>query len=43
MGEATTDLNQVLKVLNARSDTIRAEDGAFKSFNDTYAPPRPTS
>ncbi|MCX2932319.1 MCE family protein [Mycobacterium sp. CVI_P3] len=37
MGEATTDLNQVLKALNERSDTIRADWRSFKNFNDTYA------
>lgn len=37
MGQATTDLNQVLEALNARSDTIREDWRAFKRFNDTYA------
>ncbi|WP_084269214.1 MCE family protein [Mycobacterium avium] len=36
MGEATTDLNQVLQALNARSDTIRQDWRSFKNFNDTY-------
>jgi len=36
MGEATTDLNQVLLALNARSDTIRQDWRSFKDFNDTY-------
>jgi phospholipid/cholesterol/gamma-HCH transport system substrate-binding protein len=36
MGEATTDLNQVLSALNARSDTIRKDWRSFKNFNDTY-------
>ena len=36
MGEATTDLNQVLVALNARSDTIREDWRSFKKFNDTY-------
>ena len=36
MGEATTDLNQVLLALNARSDTIRQDWRSFKNFNDTY-------
>ncbi|HSS24092.1 MAG TPA: MCE family protein [Mycobacterium sp.] len=36
MGEATTDLNQVLVALNARSDTIRQDWRSFKKFNDTY-------
>jgi phospholipid/cholesterol/gamma-HCH transport system substrate-binding protein len=37
IGEATTDLNQVLQALNARSDTIRQDWRSFKGFNDTYA------
>jgi phospholipid/cholesterol/gamma-HCH transport system substrate-binding protein len=37
MGEATTDLNQVLMALNARTDTIREDWRSFKRFNDTYA------
>jgi phospholipid/cholesterol/gamma-HCH transport system substrate-binding protein len=37
MGEATTDLNQVLTALNERSDTIREDWRSFKKFNDTYA------
>ena len=36
IGEATTDLNQVLLALNARSDTIRQDWRSFKDFNDTY-------
>jgi phospholipid/cholesterol/gamma-HCH transport system substrate-binding protein len=36
LGEATTDLNQVLVALNARSDTIREDWRSFKKFNDTY-------
>src|SRR6516165_2682638 len=36
IGEATTDLNQVLVALNARSDTIRQDWRSFKKFNDTY-------
>ncbi|WP_264960806.1 MCE family protein, partial [Mycobacterium kiyosense] len=36
IGEATTDLNQVLQALNARSDTIRKDWRSFKNFNDTY-------
>ena len=36
MGEATTDLNQVLVALNERSDTIRQDWRSFKKFNDTY-------
>lgn len=37
IGEATTDLNQVLLALNARSDTIRQDWRSFKGFNDTYS------
>jgi phospholipid/cholesterol/gamma-HCH transport system substrate-binding protein len=37
MGRATTDLNEVLTALNARSETIRADWRSFKNFNDTYA------
>ena len=36
MGEATTDLNQVLLALNARSDTVRQDWRSFKRLNDTY-------
>ncbi len=41
MGEATTDLNEVLKALNDRSDTIREDWRSFKNFNDTYAAAAP--
>jgi phospholipid/cholesterol/gamma-HCH transport system substrate-binding protein len=37
MGQATTDLNQVLIALNDRSDLIREDWRSFKRFNDTYA------
>ena len=37
MGQATTDLNQVLTALNDRSDIIREDWRSFKNFNDTYA------
>src|SRR6476469_6521179 len=37
IGEATTDLNQVLTALNDRSETIRQDWRSFKRFNDTYA------
>jgi phospholipid/cholesterol/gamma-HCH transport system substrate-binding protein len=37
IGEATTDLNQVLSALNARSDTIRQDLRSFTGFNNTYA------
>jgi phospholipid/cholesterol/gamma-HCH transport system substrate-binding protein len=37
IGEATTDLNEVLTALNDRSDTIRQDWRSFKGFNDTYA------
>ncbi|MFX5351219.1 MCE family protein, partial [Acinetobacter baumannii] len=36
MGQATTDLNQVLTALNSRSDTIRDDWRSFKAFSDTY-------
>ena len=36
IGQATTDLNQVLTALNARSETIRRDWRSFKNFNDTY-------
>lgn len=36
IGEATTDLNQVLQALNARSDTIRRDWRSLKNFADTY-------
>ncbi|WP_431235904.1 MCE family protein [Mycolicibacterium psychrotolerans] len=41
MAEATTDLNQVLKALNDRSDTIQQDWRSFKNFNDTYAAAAP--
>ncbi|MDT5093705.1 MAG: phospholipid/cholesterol/gamma-HCH transport system substrate-binding protein, partial [Mycobacterium sp.] len=37
IGQATTDLNEVLLALNARSDTIRQDWRSFKNFNDTYS------
>jgi len=37
IGEAATDLNQVLSALNARSDTIRRDLRSFTGFNDIYA------
>src|ERR1700694_2604380 len=37
IGEATTDLNQVLLAVNPRTETIRQDWRAFKNFNDTYA------
>jgi phospholipid/cholesterol/gamma-HCH transport system substrate-binding protein len=37
IGEATTDLNQVLMAINPRSETIRADLRAFKGFSDTYS------
>ena len=37
IGEATTDLNQVLMAINPRSDTIRTDFRAFKGFSDTYS------
>ena len=41
IGEATTDLNEVLKALNDRNDTIREDWRSFKNFNDTYAAAAP--
>jgi phospholipid/cholesterol/gamma-HCH transport system substrate-binding protein len=37
IGEATTDLNQVLLAVNPRTETIRQDWRAFKKFNDTYS------
>jgi phospholipid/cholesterol/gamma-HCH transport system substrate-binding protein len=37
IGQATTDLNQVLTAFNDRSDLIREDWRSFKKFNDTYA------
>jgi phospholipid/cholesterol/gamma-HCH transport system substrate-binding protein len=37
MGEATTDLNQVLLQLNPRSETIRADWRSLKGLADTYS------
>jgi phospholipid/cholesterol/gamma-HCH transport system substrate-binding protein len=37
MGEATTDLNQVLLQLNPRSETIRGDFRSLKGFSDTYS------
>jgi phospholipid/cholesterol/gamma-HCH transport system substrate-binding protein len=37
MGQATTDLNQVLQALNSRSDTFRQDWRSFKDFNATYS------
>lgn len=37
MGEATTDLKEVLAVLNSRSDAIGQDWRSLKDFNDTYA------
>ncbi|ORV50428.1 MULTISPECIES: MCE family protein [Mycobacterium] len=36
IGEATTDLNQVLMAINPRSETVRADYRALKGFSDTY-------
>ncbi|OSC38941.1 MCE family protein [Mycobacterium decipiens] len=36
IGQATTDLNQVLVALNARSDTIGQNWRSLKNFTDTY-------
>ncbi|SPM34976.1 MCE-family protein MCE3A [Mycobacterium rhizamassiliense] len=37
IGEATTDLNQVLLAINPRSETIRADYRALQGFSDTYS------
>jgi phospholipid/cholesterol/gamma-HCH transport system substrate-binding protein len=37
LGQATTDLNQVLTAINPRSETIRADYRALKGFSDTYS------
>jgi phospholipid/cholesterol/gamma-HCH transport system substrate-binding protein len=37
IGEATTDLNQVLMAINPRSETIRTDFRALKGFSDTYS------
>ena len=36
IGRATTDLNEVLTALNARSDTIRRDWKSLQNFSDTY-------
>jgi phospholipid/cholesterol/gamma-HCH transport system substrate-binding protein len=36
IGQATTDLNQVLSALNARRDTLRQDWRSLKNFGDTY-------
>jgi phospholipid/cholesterol/gamma-HCH transport system substrate-binding protein len=41
LGEAVTDLNQVLMAINPRSDTIRADYRALKGFSDTYSAAAP--
>ncbi|MEE6138173.1 MCE family protein [Mycobacterium sp. 050128] len=37
IGKATTDLNDVLAALNERSETIRGDWHALKTFGDTYS------
>jgi len=37
IGQATTDLNQVLLALNPRADAIRADWQSLKGFSDTYS------
>ncbi|EUA40834.1 mce related family protein [Mycobacterium avium subsp. avium 2285 (R)] len=37
LGEATTDLNEVLGAINPRSETIRADSRALEGFSDTYS------
>ncbi|WP_375483532.1 MCE family protein [uncultured Mycobacterium sp.] len=41
LGEAVTDLNQVLIAINPRSETIRADFRAVKGFSDTYSAAAP--
>jgi len=41
IGQATTDLNEVLIALNARSETIRQDWRSFAGFTDTYATAAP--
>jgi phospholipid/cholesterol/gamma-HCH transport system substrate-binding protein len=41
LGQATTDLNQVLLATNPRSETIRADTRAFKGFFDAYSAAAP--
>lgn len=41
LGEAITDLNQVLLTINPRSETIRADYRALKGFADTYSAAAP--
>ncbi|TPG36524.1 MCE family protein [Mycolicibacterium hodleri] len=36
MGQATTDLNEVLTALNSRSDVFREDIRSLKNFSDTY-------
>lgn len=36
IGEATTDLNEVLSALNSRNDVVRADLRSLKNFGDTY-------
>jgi phospholipid/cholesterol/gamma-HCH transport system substrate-binding protein len=36
MGEATTDLNQVLTALNSRNDVFREDLHSLRDFSDTY-------
>lgn len=37
MGQATTDLNEVLQALNSRNETFRQDWRAFGKLSDTYA------
>ncbi|MCV7410642.1 MCE-family protein MCE3A [Mycobacterium florentinum] len=41
MGEATTDLNEVLSALNSRNETLRDDWRTFKDLDDTYAAAAP--
>jgi phospholipid/cholesterol/gamma-HCH transport system substrate-binding protein len=41
LGQATTDLNQVLLAINPRSETIRADFRALRGFADALSPAAP--
>lgn len=41
IGEATTDANQVLMVLNPRAETVRTDWRSLKKFSDTYSAAAP--
>ncbi|KUI29339.1 MCE family protein [Mycobacterium sp. GA-2829] len=41
IGQAITDANEVLSVLNSRADLIKADWQSFKGFNDAYSAAAP--